>query len=992
MTDIISSSAFTAAYKQLNAAQKEAVDTTEGPVMVIAGPGTGKTQILTLRIANILLQSDIQPDNILALTFTESGAKAMRERLLRYIGAAAYRVNISTFHSFAQRLIATYPDAYPNVIGGQPATDIDRISIIEAILEDPAVSTLRPGGNPEYYVKPLMGTISDLKRENITPNTLQQMIADQERDLLEIEQFHQKGAHKGKERGEYKDAVKSIEKNQALQYVYRLYETMLRDQKRFDFDDMILQTVAALEKDEDMLRDLQEQYQYLLADEHQDVNGAQNRILELLANYHDQPNIFVVGDEKQAIFRFQGASLQNFLYFQSSFTGTKVISLTENYRSGQPVLDAGYSLITTDDEHLQTLRIPLNAALVDSAQVTVRDFSHQAIEDSWLVEQVQTQIDSGIAPKEIAVIVRSNREVEDLSAALRKAGIPAHASAESDILYHPVTQTIEQLLRAVTQSDQGALFTVLQGAFWGISVADTTRMCAAQNYKRKLSEILFDVEMLQEIGVTDTAPVERLVSVLEEARRRNSVEAPHEVLAFLLEESGYKEYVLQHDPYDGARIIRRLYDEIEELVKRDKKSTLTDVLSVFAQRRAYGLPLSAPFIGSELDAVQVMTAHKSKGLEFEVVFAPHLTDNAWGGKTKRELFKIPRQTEMAADAADDEKRLLYVLMTRAKRSLYLSNSEQNADGRPLTPSRLLADIAEDLLTVESTAEAEKKFAPLDQVVSEAKHQSVDTALVAALFAERGFSATSLNNYLRDPYEFYFKNILRVPAVQPPHMQFGTAVHAVLQRATNHHTKNKTVPTDKQLMQWIDESFARLPLATEEYTRQHQKALEIILPYVSELMPTLPVKTEEEFSISVELETGIPDIPTIPLKGNLDRLDFDESGQLVQVVDYKTGKPKSRNVIEGKTASSDGAYKRQLTFYALLLDLYDDERYRCRTGVLSFVESAATGSIKEESFVITDAEVAELKQEIINAATALSNGKWATQTCDPSTCDYCHLLN
>jgi DNA helicase-2/ATP-dependent DNA helicase PcrA len=230
----------------LNTAQKQAVDTIDGPVMVIAGPGTGKTQILTLRIANILLQTDTAPESIIALTFTESGAKAMRKRLISYIGAAAYRVEISTFHAFAQKLIARYPDAYPQIVGGQPATDIDKIQIIEAILTDSSLKTLRPSGNPEYYVKPLMGMLSDLKREYITPDGLNQMIIEQETALLEIEQFHEKGAHKGKERGEYKDALKSIDKNRALLQVYRLYETSLREHRLYDFDDMIVETVQAL--------------------------------------------------------------------------------------------------------------------------------------------------------------------------------------------------------------------------------------------------------------------------------------------------------------------------------------------------------------------------------------------------------------------------------------------------------------------------------------------------------------------------------------------------------------------------------------------------------------------------------------------------------------------------------------------------------------------------------------------------------------------------
>lgn len=992
MSEILSSVAYDQAYKSLNTAQKAAVDTIEGPVMVIAGPGTGKTQILTLRIANILLKTDVQPNNILALTFTESGAKAMRERLLRYIGAAAYRVEISTFHSFSQKLIAQYPDAYPNVIGGQPATDIDRIAIIEAILEDKAVSTLRPAGNPEYYVKPLMSTISDLKRENITPADLAQLIVEQESALKEIEQFHEKGAHKGKERGEYKDAQKSIDKNQALLHVYRLYEASMRDQKLYDFDDMILQTVAALESSEDMLRDLQEQYQYLLADEHQDVNGAQNRILELLASYHEQPNIFVVGDEKQAIFRFQGASLQNFLHFESLFKGTEVISLTENYRSGQTILDVGQSLIAVEEGPLQKLRIPLHAAAVKNAAVTSRAFSHQAIEDDWLVEEIKEQIQSGVVPEEIAVLVRSNREVEDIANALRKAGVSATASAESDILYHPVTQSIEQLLQAVTGSGQSALFAVLHGPYWGIAMSDLTKMCAGQNYKRTLTDIIHSPELMAELGVVDSAPVTALTHVLDTARTRAVSESPHETLAFLLTESGFKDHVLKHDPYQASRIIRRLYDEIEELVKRDKKTTLAQVLAVFAQRRAYNLPLKAPFVGTEAHAVQVMTAHKSKGLEFEVVFAPHLVDNAWGGKTMRQLFKIPRRVPVAADADDDEKRLLYVLMTRAKHTLCLSSSAVNADGRPLTPSRLLAELDTTKVKDLATDAAEAAFVPLAAVMPAPDKTHVDLASVATLFATRGFSATSLNNYLRNPWEYYFKNILRVPEVQPPHMLFGTAVHSVLERVSKQHTAVGTVPTDAEIITYLESALARLPLTVAEYARLHEKGLELLLPYITHMAATLPARTEEEFSIAVELATGDASIPVIPLRGNLDRLDFGPDGTLVQVVDYKTGKAKSRNVIEGNTASSDGAYKRQLTFYALLLDLYDDERYQCRTGVLSFVESASTGKTKEEAFTITDAEVTALKEEIIAAGLALTNGNWATQVCDPVECDYCHLLD
>jgi DNA helicase-2/ATP-dependent DNA helicase PcrA len=267
--------AFNVAYGALNPAQKRAVDTIEGPVMVIAGPGTGKTQILTLRIANILLKTDMQPGNILALTFTESGAKAMRERLRKYIGAASYQVPIYTFHGFAAKLIASYPDSYHRVIGGRPINDLEKITLVETILDSGEIKKLRPMGNPAYYVPHILRIIGQLKQEYITTDAFVKIIEQQENELLGIEKIHQKGAHKGKIRGEYTKKEEAIVKNRELLFVYRRYEALLSEQNFFDFEDMIVETVKALEGNEDMLRDLQETHQYILADEHQDVNGSQ---------------------------------------------------------------------------------------------------------------------------------------------------------------------------------------------------------------------------------------------------------------------------------------------------------------------------------------------------------------------------------------------------------------------------------------------------------------------------------------------------------------------------------------------------------------------------------------------------------------------------------------------------------------------------------------------------------------------------------------------
>jgi len=708
--------AFLAAYGRLNASQKVAVDTIEGPVMVIAGPGTGKTQILALRIANILRLTDTKPENILALTFTDAGAHAMRERLSRYIGEAAYHVPVHTFHSFAGECIRNYPDAYPRIIGGRPASDIEKVSIMEDIINGGQFKLLRPHGDPLYYVKKIPSAISNLKKEYITPDIFAERIMHLENELENIPQFHEKGAHKGKERGEYRDAVKRISKLRELLLAYKLYQAVLDEKRLYDFEDMIVETVRALSENEDMLRDLQETYQYLLADEHQDVNQSQNKILELLAGYHESPNIFVVGDEKQAIYRFQGASLQNFLFFAKHFTGTKEISLTENYRSTQTILDAAHSLVATDDEILAKLRVPLTAAgKLESGASDAREFDHEDIEDEWVLERVQDSLKGGIAPSEIAIIARKNSEVEYYAGLLRRHSIAVRPSAESDILDHPIMHACEALMRACVKLDDArALYELLHAGYWNIPANDLVRLFAGQTWAKPLAMLMTDEVVLRELGIAEPSSIMRVATILAEARKREVTDAPHHVLEYLITETGFLAHVVKNDPAESVRVLRRVYDDIEAMVIRDHTATLSAVVQQFAYRREHGLPLIAPFIGNDADAVQVMTAHKSKGLEFEVVIIPHVHDKVWGKPVSRDVFKLPfdiAESSEELDGEDDERRLLYVAMTRAKRMLHLSHSRTNREGKLLDPSRFLGQIdAEKLLPI-TTSELHENFDP-----------------------------------------------------------------------------------------------------------------------------------------------------------------------------------------------------------------------------------------------------------------------------------------
>ncbi len=986
--------AFNEAYASLNAAQRDAVDTIEGPVMVIAGPGTGKTQILTLRIANILLQSDAAPESILALTFTESGAKAMRERLRRYIGTRAYRVPIYTFHGLCGDLVGRYPDAYPGIIGGMVASEIDKIQLLESIVLDPSIKLLRPSGDPSYYVKPLLSIISSLKQENIGPDQLVTIIGKQEEELATIEQFHQKGAHKGKVRSEYTKKEQSIAKNRELLFVYQRYSMLLRAQHLYDFDDMIIETIEALEHNEEMLRDLQEQYQYVLADEHQDVNGAQNRILELLTSYHQSPNIFVVGDEKQAIYRFQGASLENFLYFEDVYKGTKMISLTDNYRSGQRILDVAHSLVTVEEGPLQDLRVPLQAALSKTAAVTKTEYSHQAVEHDDLVTRIQAEIAAGTPTREIAVIVRTNREVEYLAGVLRAAGIAANASADGDILHHPITREVMHMLAAITKPEnEAALFAILHGSYWNISASDLMSLLRARSFDTPLERLIRDETLLQEAGVRDVPAVLRVGTVLDAARAAALSANPSRVLAQTLEQSGFVSTLMIEDPLEGSRVLRRLYDEIEALVAEEESRTLADIVEVLATYQVHAIGLTAPFITSSDDAVSVMTAHKSKGLEFIVIFLPHLNDNVWGGTRKRTLFSVPltRHQHDEYDAIDDERRLFYVALTRAKERVFLSYATTDAAGRALVCSRLYDELDQELVTEVPNDSAEQAFDPT-KVLQGTASVPYDNSFLQQVLVERGFSATSLNNFLQSPWNYFYRNVLRVPEVQTESLQFGTAVHGVLETMTRTYTKQGSLPTDTEITQSLDRELGRLPLSVEEFTRLHQKGIETLLSYKTHLASSLSVASEEEKNIRVMFPTGLAELPEVLLTGKLDRLDKDATGKVLRVVDYKTGKPRTRGAIEGKTKSSDGGYKRQLVFYALLLSLYDDERYKTRESMLSFVQADGKGVVHEETFTITDDEIEALKGEIQAAVRVLCAGEWLTAPIEAGSTNYEQLAS
>jgi len=448
-------------YKKLNLKQKEAVDTIEGPVLVVAGPGTGKTTILTMRIGQILKLTDTPAHGILAITFTDAGVKAMREKLQEVIGNRAHDIYIHTFHSFASAMISEYPDHFIETLHLRQMTDVEKETLIREILTEKKFAQLRPLGRPDAYVSSISKTISDAKREALTAKEILDFTKREiERVKNDASNLSTRGVTKGELKAEAKELLEKLEKTILFAEVYEQYEKEKNLAKLRDYDDLIISLLVALRTDELFLRLIQERFLYILVDEHQDTNDSQNYIVSLIAEFFKTPNIFIVGDEKQAIYRFQGASVENFLSLQKRFPKMKVISLEENYRSHQHILDASFSMIEnnyTDGEHAN-LRIALKAKGENHKQpIDIVSAENTAAMELYLSEEIK-KITVAEPKATIAIITRRNRELEKVLRILEEAGVPVSSERSVDIFHHPIGGAFFDLLEYIADPSRTEAF------------------------------------------------------------------------------------------------------------------------------------------------------------------------------------------------------------------------------------------------------------------------------------------------------------------------------------------------------------------------------------------------------------------------------------------------------------------------------------------------------------------------------------------------------
>lgn len=970
---------------KLNPAQQLAVDTTEGPVMVIAGPGTGKTQIIAQRIASILKKTDTSPDSILALTFTESGAKAIKERLLATIGDTAYYANIFTFHSFCSSVIQEFPDRF--IISPEIAalSELERVEIFHHILSSHQFDYLKPPNSPFFYAPSLIKAIQDLKREAITPLIFKSILKN--------------------------EAKENLSKNQELLTVYQAYQKILIERGRYDFEDMINLVVEAFKTDKNLLRTYQERLQYFLVDEYQDTNSAQNQVVDLLASYWGgQANVFVVGDSNQSIFRFQGASLENIIGFTQTYPSATIISLDQNYRSTQTILNAGYQLIQKNRLKIEDVVKSAKPKLfsqkhLPETKLNLIRLPSETLETFWLVQTVKILIDKGVALNDIAVIYRHNADALTLADFFAKVNVAIDIEGGGDVLQDPTIIKLLTLLKAIHLSPKKLedldIFTLLHYEFLNLNSLDILKL---SRYASKTNSSIIDIILnkdLCKLNLHDSDRLLQFVNQLSSWQQLAGQKTFSEFFETLVKQSGFLDWAIsQPDAVAKLNRLNSLFSEIKRLNQTQHDLNLSSFLNSLELMELNHLKITEADLDIKTNAVTLTTAHKAKGKEWAHVFIYKAIDGKWGNNHTRDLIKLPsgilKNTQPEKkEKNEDERRLFYVCLTRAKQQVYVTLADRYSSFGYVTeavPTMFLSEIPQKLI-----AFIKPRSLSSQAILRQYLEPPVQPPLTLAekdfllhILKDFKLSPTALNTYLTCAYKFKLNNLIRVPRAKATYLSFGSAVHKALEMFHRCFIVNEKHPGKQYLLDEFTKAIKKEVLTSAELALRLKQGKKILAGYYDFYQDdfTKPLLTEKFFGYGWS-KTFLGDIA---LAGKVDRIDvLDPADKTVKVVDYKTGSLKSRNEILGKTKNSTADYYRQLVFYKLLSQLDRTFKAKVIEAEVDFVEPAKTGKFKKETFIIADDDVKELQQTIKKAVKEIRNLNFTRTTDYPNCirCEYRH---
>jgi len=1024
---------FRKAYSGLNEEQKQAVDLIEGPVMVIAGPGTGKTQILSVRVGKILLETDVQAHNILCLTYTDAATLSMRNRLLQIIGPDAHKVHIHTFHSFCNQVIQENLGYFGNFRQLEPLSDLEKVDVYQRLMRDlPDDHRLkRLKGNPDYEIGRMKQLFSLMKKENYTAAYIDQVIDDH---LTEMK-THPDMLYKRKTgdflKGDlrpkkYGELINKMEDLRAGAQCLKKYKALLSDLGRYDYEDMILWVINAFEDDPDLLLQYQERYQYFLIDEYQDTNGSQYALLDhLISFWADRPNAFVVGDDDQAIYKFQGANLGNIKKYYKKYN-PQIVVLKRNYRSAQTILNAAMGLIDLNAERIiKESDLKLDKNLESHAahkalenNVSIRSYPNLAHEEAALIDQLSSLHKSGANLGKTAVIYRNHAQVERIVEVLEKKDIPLNIKRKVDVLKTPLVRNILNILTYINAqyynngyTDRG-LFELLHYNFFQISAHDISKLIwetrnartldqeGQDHGKTPLATLIAEPSKLQKLKIKSVDSIvalhqnlDKWISEIGDVTIQvlfQNIINEGKILSTILNQSN-KSWLLQ--------VLNTLFNLIKKETTKNPDLSLQEFLDMIEKMKENKLKVEVNKVISTLDGVNFMTAHSSKGLEFENVHILGATKNKWDGKNKsRRTYTYPPALNGDSELnIEDERRLFYVAMTRAEQELSLNYSLHNDDDKLLGASQFVDELVSVSDIEVAPQEVSNEVLDDFQIHILRKHDKavdlIDHDLIDRMLEGYQLSVTGLNKYLKCPLTFYFESVLRVPMARTKYLGFGRGVHHALEYYYRDCSEKKSVDQSLFLTYFQQGmNHHRAHFTTEEFRDMNVYGNKILTAYYDAHLQSLDPAVK---SYELEVKIDRAEYNGVPIKGILDRVDV--YGQQVIVTDYKTGNstaPRTNSKLRPPTEkhSKGGDYWRQIVFYKMLLN--SDKRYNWDMieGIMDFVEpDRKTGDFKRKKYVVSEQQIEIVGEQITQTWLDIRDHKF-DKGCGEDDCQWCNFIS
>ena len=954
----------------LNEKQREAVTYNEGPLLVVAGAGTGKTIVITHRIAYLIITKRAKPEEILALTFTDKAAEEMEERVDILVPYGYTQTLISTFHAFGDKILkenALELGLTPDV---QVLSQPQQIIFFRDHLFEFPLSYFRPLGNPTRYIQATLNLFSRAKDEDV--------------DSEEYLNYAHKIEEESKKNPEDKELKEIAIREEEIAQTYQKYQELLLQEGKIDFGDQINLVLKLFRKHPAIRKKYQKQFRYILIDEFQDTNYAQFELIKLLTA--PPYNLTVTGDDDQSIYKFRGAALSNIMNFIDTYPQAKQIVLTENYRSTQEILDTSYHLIKYNNpdrlEVKNNIKKYLKAQIKGGAKVKhfcYDTLSTEADKVAKLIKKRKKEV--GYSYRDFAILVRSNNDADPFLRSLNMEDIPWQFSGNKGLYSREEIRVLISFLKVLTDlNDSMSLYYLASSEVYKFPAKELT-LC--MNYATHRNQTLFFVlshfedieELKEELSEEAKELISKIIKDLENYLNLSLRCSTGEVLYKFIMDSGYfKRLTAPVSEKNGqkAQNIAKFFDIIHStsnVLTYDRIPQFTKYLDLLIQA---GDDPAVAEADMDTEAVNVLTVHKAKGLEFPVVIMVDLVSDRFPTRSHSEPISLPdyflkekeRWLPTGNSHLQEERRLFYVGMTRAKRELYLVSARDYGGKRAKKVSQFATealDLPKTNLTVSraSALEVIKRSAPRFEKEEEINKKIPEDKILT-------LSHYKIDDYLTCPLKYKYVHILRIPVIKHHAVIYGKALHDAVQRYYYYKLREKQIKEEELIAvfenSWSSEGFESRE-HEEERLREGKRTLHRFYQ-CAEKEKILPSFIEKEFSFKLDNNRII---------GRWDRVDIKDGK--VTIIDFKSSDIGEKDKADKRTKES-----LQLSIYALA---YKERYNKIPDKVeLHFLESGVVGEAKptEKNLLKTVEKIRKAAQGIRNNNYKVTPGYMACQYC------------